>query len=407
MKISYSKQSILLTISIFFITYYLFQIYWIKPDVVNNNIYVQEGFNQRFLIKIVGVFLLYFTLMRFFSFRAFLYNLTIKIPLLYYMATVIFISPLILQENYQHDPAHLMANNLIIFAPLLFINFDGEKGDVLFTKLIKITVWLICIQLLLDLLIKFLEFQYVNTIIGGMGNANTFGLHLIIAALGLRIIYRQYLLSTIVLIFTFGTGSLICILVSILLLIQNIIIFFFYKPKSFFFIFLFVLLILLFFKDNLIFFLTSGFFSVHGYLKFNELFKYDIKELLAVKGRLDWTAYGLKLMEENPLSIIFGHPNFLPFFTGDGFYLTLLVTLGFPIFLYFVISHIYLVYRGINIKTPLYKFATYTLIIYMIFFSTNRILDYWPSGLMYLLVFTYLAAKVKNVKKFNKKKINE
>jgi len=403
MKIFYNKQSILLTISFFLITSYLFQIYWITPKVVNNNLYIQEGFSQRLLIKIFGVFLLYFALMRFFSIRIFLYNFAIKIPLLYYMATVIFITPLILLKNYESDQVYLMANNLVIFAPLLFINFYGEKGDELFTKLIKITVWLVCIQLLLDLLIKYFGFQHVSTIIGGMGNANTFGLHLIIAALGLRIIYRQYLLSTIILISTFGTGSLICILVSILLLMQNIIILFFYKPKFFFFIFLFTFLFLFFFKDNFFLF-ANNFFSMHGYLKLTEFFSNDLNELLAVKGRLDWIVYGLKLMEENPLSIIFGHPNFLPFFTGDVFYLSLLVTLGLPIFLYFIISHIYLVYRGINIKTPLYKFATYTLIIYMIFFSTNRILDYWPSGLMYLLVFTYLSAKVKNVKKFNKKK---
>ena len=241
MKISYSKQDILLTISIFIFTSYLFLIYFIETDIIQGNlILIQDGFYQRFLTKISGVFLLYFTLIRFFSTRVFLYNFAIKIPLLYYMVTVIFATPFFLLESNLVNRTsfdsganlNLMANNLIIFAPLLFLNFSEEKGDQLFTQLIKIIVWSVSIQLLLDLFLKFLNFQITNTILGGMGNANTFGLHLIIAALGLRFIYRKYLLSSIVLIFTFGTASLICILISILLLIQNI--FFFSKRIIFF-----------------------------------------------------------------------------------------------------------------------------------------------------------------------------
>jgi hypothetical protein len=199
----------------------------VETDILNYSVLIQDGFYQRSLTKISGVFLLYFTLIRFFSIRIFLHNFPIKIPLLYYMITVIFVTPFLLLESNLVNRTffdleanlYLMANNLVIFAPLLFLNFSGEKGDQLFTQLIKIIVWSVSIQLLLDLFLKFLNFQKINTILGGMGNANTFGLHLIIAALGLRFIYHKYLLSSIVLIFTFGTGSLICILISILLLV--------------------------------------------------------------------------------------------------------------------------------------------------------------------------------------------
>lgn len=407
MKISYSKQDILLTISIFIFTSYLFLIYFVETDILNNTVLIQDGFYQRTLTKISGVFLLYFTLIRFFSIRIFLHNFPIKIPLLYYMITVIFATPFLLLESNLVNRTffdleanlYLMANNLVIFAPLLFLNFSGEKGDQLFTQLIKIIVWSVSIQLLLDLFLKFLNFQKINTILGGMGNANTFGLHLIIAALGLRFIYHKYLLSSIVLIFTFGTGSLICILISILLLVQNIIFFVFRKSIIFFLTFSFSLVILIFFKDNLIFLFSSSFFSTHGYLKLKGFFSEHIFELLSIKGRLYYIMEGLKMMIENPLSIIFGHPNFLLFFSGDFFYITILITLGAPTLLFFIISHIYLVFRGLNIKTPLFQFSSYTLIIYLIIFSTNRILDYWPSGFMYLLVFTYLATKNRNVKK--------
>ena len=48
-----------------------------------------------------------------------------------------------------------------------------------------------------------------------------------------------------------------------------------------------------------------------------------------------------------------------------------------------------------NKKTPLNQFASYTILVYLGFFCSNRILDYWPSGLMYLLVFNYLSKRYK------------
>ena len=119
----------------------------------------------------------------------------------------------------------------------------------------------------------------------------------------------------------------------------------------------------------------------------------DIFEIASVKVRIEWMMNALQLMSESPFSFIFGHPDFIPFWTGDGFYFTLLVTLGLPILLLFFTSHIYLLYRNRVNKTSLSQFASYTLVVYMIIFSTNRILDYWPSGFFYLLVFSYLCRK--------------
>ena len=102
----------------------------------------------------------------------------------------------------------------------------------MFTKFIKIIVWIVCLQLLTDLIIKFFDLNLVSTILGGMGNANTFGLHLIIAALGVRFIYRNYFFSSIILILTFGTGSLICSLIALILLLQVLLINFFRATLS-------------------------------------------------------------------------------------------------------------------------------------------------------------------------------
>jgi hypothetical protein len=80
----------------------------------------------------------------------------------------------------------------------------------------------------------------------------------------------------------------------------------------------------------------------------------------------------------------------LPFYSGDGFYVALLVTLGLPSMLLFIISNLIAVYRGLRESTPLSNFAAYVLFSLVLLFATNRILDYWPAGLVYMVVLAYL-----------------
>lgn len=399
MKIYFNKQTILLAIGIFIFAGYQFQIYWGLNSVRESVLYIEGGGFQRFLIKIIGISLLYVALIRSFSFSSFTHNLTIKIPLLYYVATVVVLIPVFLSKNYLYTAEHLMAVNLVLFIPLLLINFYGERGDELFSKLIRITVWVVCIQLLIDLILKFLNFSLVPTILGGMGNANTFGLHLIIAALGLRFIYRKHLLSNIVLVFTWGTGSLICTLVGTLLLMQSLIINFFKRPLMTFFIFSSVLITFTLYGDFFYSLFLEEFGPVkHAYTKISEVLVGKADNVIA---RISFIIDAWELMKESPLSFIFGHPSFLPFWTTDGFFLAIFVNLGVPALLLFIISNIYLFYRGIIEKKPLSMFASYTLLVYLAFFCTNRILDYWPSGFIYVLIFTYLSRKIQ----FNKKNL--
>jgi len=396
MKIYYNKRNILLFIGISIFFSYLFQIYWDDNiKVVNSVIYITGGSLQRNLIKLFGILLVYAALFRLFSFQSFKYNFILKVPLLYYLITVILISPLFFSTNYIHAGAHQMALNLVIFSPLLFINFSNENGDELFLTLIKIVVWVVCIQLFLDLLIKFLDYNFVGTILGGMGNANTFGIHLIIASLGLRFIYNKLLLSNFVLLFTFGTASLSCSLISLILIADSLLFSFFKKiPIKTFFIILALLVTSPIWMESIINILLNEFSGPvrHVTGKLSGFFS-NIENLGSVRGRLKWISDGMQLMYEYPLSIIFGHPNFIPLFTGDGFYLTILVTLGLPALFFFILSHLYVIKLGMKEKDSLSKFSTYTLMIYMFFFATNRILDYWPSGFVYMLVFTYLTRK--------------
>ena len=362
-------------------------------------LYIEGGNIQRFFIKMLGLLFLYIGLISSFSFRGFLYNFPIKIPLLYYAATVIYLIPIFLSESYPYTSEHILAINFVFFIPLLFINFYGEKGDDLFTILIKILIWVVCFQLLLDLVIKLLNLHYVPTILGGMGNANTFGLHLIIAALGLRFVYRKHILSNVLLIFTWGTGSLMCVLISSLLLLQSLVYSFLIRPLGFFLLLGFILIAILAFLtvgENFSIYVETLGPVKHALKKISEL---SVGEADNVLARISFMIDAWELMLNSPISIIFGHPNFIPFWTTDGFFLTLLVTLGLPAMLFFMISNIYLFFRGQNEKTQLCQFASYTILVYLSFFCSNRILDYWPSGLMYLLVFNYLSRKTLYIKR--------
>ncbi len=393
MKLSFNPRNFLLILGIFISFSNLFQIYWSPVSVSDNVLFIEGGFVQRLIIKCVGISLVYFALIRSFSVSYFAHNFAIKVPLLYYIITIILLIPILVSPDYPHS-AHLMTINLVFFVPLFFLNLNGEEGDEVFEKIIKIIIWVICFQLLADLIIRWLDLHLVRTFLGGMGNANTFGLHLIIAALGIRFIYNKHLLSVFILILTFGTGSLICSLLALFFILEILIVNLFRIRFVFLILFTLLLLTAIFFWEEIYLIFLSEFGSIqHVYLKIIGLFSQDIFEVGSIKGRINWIINGLELIRDNPFSIIFGHPGFMPIYTGDGFFLALLVTLGLPALMLFLISNIYLFFRSLTETSNLYRFACYTLIVYLTFFMTNRILDYWPSGFVYLLVFSYLCRK--------------
>lgn len=399
MKVYFNKQSILLAIGIFVFASYQFQIYWAENSVRDSVLYIEGGSIQRFFIKIFGIFFLYIAIIRQFSIGALMQNFPIKIPILYYILTVIVLIPIFVSEGYPYRGTHLMAVNIVLFTPLLFINFYGKEGDKLFLKLIKITTWVVCIQLLADLIIKYFNLHLVNTILGGMGNANTFGLHLILASLGLKYVYRKYLFSNIILLLVWGTGSLICVLISILLLIQNLLTSINNHKINFGIFILFFIGIILYvlYPDIFNFTYFSLFMEFgpinHAFMKTSNLFIGNISDVGSITGRISMINQAFSLLENNPFAIIFGHPNMMPFWTADSFILTILVTLGLPILIWFLICNFVIIIRGFREKTQISRFASYTILVYLAFFCTNRILDYWPSGFMYLIAFSYLSRK--------------
>lgn len=365
----------------------LFQIYWINVTVFNGVVFIEGGGLQRALLKIFSLLIVYVVLFKFFAVRALTHNLIVKLPLLYYMATVVVVTPFIYSNPY------FMAVNLLLFAPLLCIDFSGDEGGITFEYLAKIITYIVCFQLVVDLILKGFELNLVGTVLGGMGNANTFGLHLIVAGLGLRFVFKSPILSNIVLLSTWGTGSLACAGLGSALVMQSIFINLWKNPSGAILTVVGVLIIVDSFAETI---LLGEFGPLqHAYMKLDGLMRLvlfggDMDAVGSISGRETYTIQGLNLLKDNPWAVIFGHPNFMPFYSGDGFYVALAVTLGIPMMTLFLISHVYMIYIGLREKTPLSNFSAYVLVVFVMFFASNRILDYWPSGFIYILVVSYL-----------------
>lgn len=364
----------------------LFQIYWLGMD----GPHIREGGSvSRFLMKVTAFFLIYVGLYRLLSVSVFAYNLALKVPILYYFATVITVLPYIYNNSYNQ------ALNLAFFIPLLFVNYTEKTGLETYRFMINVIVCVVTAQVFIDLALKLAGLQVTITLLGGMGNANTFGLYLIVSALACRFIYFRENASRLLLLIVPATGSLACSVIAFIFLLHSFLTK--VKLKS---------IPVAFFSLAGIGFLIFNFWDLiyqennpvwHAHMKFLGLINYALNEqsvsTASISIREEYSKHGLLLLAENPIAVIFGHPDFLPFYSGDGFYIALLVTVGFPITFFFIVCNLIAIYRGLREGQPLSIFSAYVVLIFLILFLSNRILDYWPSSLIYLLAFSFLIRK--------------
>jgi len=364
----------------------LFQAYWLGMDGPHIR---QGGSAARFLMKVTAFFLVYAGLYRSLSVSVFAYNLALKIPLLYYFATVVAVFPYIYNDMYSQ------ALNLAFFIPLLFVNFTERDGLDTFRFMINVIVCVVIAQVFVDLAIKFSGLQIFSTLLGGMGNANTFGLYLIVSSLACRFIYFRENVSRFFLLLVPLTGSLACSVIAFMFLLHSFLVTFKLKKIPVAFLGLAGIGLLIFNLWDSIYQVNNSVW--HAHMKFLALIDYALNEQsvgsASISIREQYTKQGLLLLSENPLALVFGHPDFLPFYTGDGFYIALLVTVGFPITFLFVVCNVIAIYRGLREGQPLSIFSAYVVLTFLILFVANRILDYWPSSLIYVLTFAFLVRK--------------
>lgn len=382
-----SFRKVLIFISLLIITSVMYQIYFYGYSTPGTP--AGPGW-QRLVLKVIGISIFYLSIFKLFSVRAFLSNIALKVPLLFIAAVTIFSLPFI-QGDY------LQALNLCFFIPLLAINFTGQRGQILFKEILSMLLLLFVIQIILDPVLKIITgISYQNlAMYGGVGNANSFGYLILSCAIFLLNTENKKGLFYFLCISSFFTGSLIIAFASSALLAIS----FFMNIRRYnvidwvsFTIFstLFLVILSFIFNDNF----EELFRSVtHALAKLEGLINYlagSSEGSASVSIREEYIMNGFKMLAENPLGLIFGHPNGIVMYTGDGWWLALLVTHGLVVTILFLITNTIIFIRGINSGTQLGKTASYIILFTCFIFVANRILDYWPAGFIYILAVGFI-----------------
>ena len=105
----------------------------------------------------------------------------------------------------------------------------------------------------------------------------------------------------------------------------------------------------------------------------------------SVTGRVEYILEGLRLIAQHPFSLLVGHPNGRAMYTGDGWWLGLLVTHGAIVTVLFLVSNVVIVFRGFKFRCVETWVCSIIVALTCVIFLANRILDYWPAAFLYFL----------------------
>jgi len=364
----------------------LYQIYFYD---FSNGVLI-GGERQRLVLKIASVLILMFGARAYLSASALRFNLLLKLPLLFVCATLIVTAPFL--EAY-----YAQALNLLFFLPLLLIDWNKPGAELLYRALWKAIVIVVAVQLLLDPLLKFyFQVTWSNAaVVGGMGNPNVFGIFLVCAGLAKAILFhgRWRLLAPLLFASTVLTGSLASALIGVgCLLVQGFSNLLRAPTRSLIFIGAAFVAVVLAANALLAINATSITHAINKLMSVIDFFSGGSAEAQSqsVSLRVDYTLAGLRMMGEAPLAVLFGHPGGKPMYSGDGMWIAMFVTYGLPLTLAFIVANVVAVLRGLRDGTRPMVFSACVLMVVLAFFVTNRILDYWPAALAYLLAFGYL-----------------
>jgi hypothetical protein len=355
---------------------------------------INGGDAERLGFKIAVFSLLFLSFYRIINVSAALHNFVLKMPLFYYLANLIIIAPFL-------EGAHRQALNIFFFVPFFFVDWRSFAGINTYKYILKFISLIVLFQACTDPIIKNLTgiWWENKALIGGLGNPSVMGLFLITACLYFQFFLNKFggLLSLLCFLLLFFTGAAMPIIIGCFL--QFIFLIKFWRKYGLFFVIISSLIIVfsVIFSSQIFDQDTDLRSILHFFGKILALFSIFSQDLggesLSVSGRIDYFSTGISLLSESPLAILWGHPNYLPMYNGDGLYIAFLVTFGFPFLMYFFAVNLYLIIKHINSNDNLETFSAYMIFVYMIFFVTNRILDYWPSAFVYVIAFSFLSGR--------------
>lgn len=95
----------------------------------------------------------------------------------------------------------------------------------------------------------------------------------------------------------------------------------------------------------------------------------------------------IHLFENDWLSMILGHPDKIVYDPNDSQYLTYALSFGIPLTLCFIFLNLYFLYLSVIINK---KFYIMLFLSFLLIFTTNRILDYFPIAIIYFSAISAL-----------------
>jgi hypothetical protein len=381
-------SNILIFISLLLIFSLLYQVYFYGFESGN----IEGGEINRFVVKVSSTLLLLVQLRKYMSVKATFCNLKVKAPIYFICINYIVLAPLL-------EGTYIQVLNSILMLPILFIDWSTERARSLYFKIFSFISIIIAIQLIIE---PFLRANYRiwenGAFIGGVGNPNSFGVMLILSGIFFIIFFsRSYIkyIGLLLILSTIFTGSLASVVASAILLFVILTKF---NNKGLLICMILIITVPIIYLGSYMEDIAS---LVHLLGKSQSLLEALLFEgnqgSESISLRAEYTMNGLNMLIEYPVSIIFGHPNFLPMYNGDGLVISFLVTFGLPFTLYFICVNFYLLAKSFKSKNASVLFSSLGLMVFLIFFISNRILDYWPMSLPYFLFLSFLASNIYSV----------
>lgn len=370
--------SLVLTMSIMYTAY----VYGFTNDEPNGS----PGY-VRTSLKCLAVLFFAMAYAKRFTFSALLSNYALKIPIVFIGAVTLFVAPFLASDEMQ-------AINMIFFLPLLAFDWDAEATQPIFKKILLMVVIICLVQVMLDPILKITTGRgYDNlALVGGVGNANSFGYWLLSCAIFSKFVLKNSLLYWAFCLFALFTGSLIIFALVVTMVIGNCLDAIRHiRLVDFFWLGILVVTIIVLMRFipsdydlgrlfGAVYHATNKFLAVLSAV--NSSGPVDAG---SVVGRIEYTQIGLWLLAEHPISLFIGHPNGRPMYTGDGWWLGLLVTHGAIVTVLFLVSNVIIIIRGFKLGTADTVVCSCIVGLTCAMFLANRILDYWPAAFLYFL----------------------
>ena len=292
------------------------------------------------------------------------------------------------------DPAYRQAINFSLCIPLFFIKYDNLKlHDLIWFLVVSIT----SINTFLYLCFSEVRLFENGAFVGAFGNPNSLGIASSLSVLFAFVLKNKIFRSIVIavnIIFAFQSGSslsvILCLSAAFLIAKQIAKISILFAGS----------IILISWTDIVLLIKQFEFIPLaieHLVKKLNGLFlflgSFDSVGSHSIDNRVIYFHDGLSRISDT-LSFVLGHNSFTEiYFTGDGALIGYLATHGVIVTLMFTLAILFRIFQALNSQCVVRRRAGMLLLLITLSLLSNRLLDYWPIGILFGLMWGISSVK--------------